>query len=303
MMGRSENVSLNKPTVFRGVATALITPFREGVIDYEALSSMIEWQIREGIDALLVAGTTGENATLSVEEHRELVRFARERIAGRVPLIAGCGSNSTAHACRLAEDACEAGADALLAVTPYYNKASDRGLLLHFRAIAKASTKPLILYNVPSRTGFHLTLELYRALAEEERIVGVKEASGNLELLEELVAECGADYDVYTGNDGQLVASMKLGACGVISVASNLIPERMKELYRLCETQSYGMAEHLRAELSPVLQALFREVNPIPVKYAAFLKGLCRAEYRLPLCPPSPELARHLRKLFATAEG
>lgn len=292
-------MSLNKPTVFRGVATALITPFRDGEIDYEALSSIIEWQIGEGIDALLVSGTTGENATLTVEEHRRLVLFARERIAGRIPLIAGCGSNSTAHACRLAHDASEAGADALLAVTPYYNKASDKGLLLHFRAIAEAADRPVILYNVPSRTGFHLTMELYRALAEEERIVGIKEASGDLELLEELVSECGGDYDVYTGNDAQLVASMKLGASGVISVASNLLPSEMKEMYRLCENGSYGTAERRRRELSPVIRALFREVNPIPVKYAAFLKGLCRAEYRLPLCPPSSELARHLRELFS----
>lgn len=292
-------MSLNKPTVFRGVATALITPFREGRIDYGAMASLIEWQIKEGIDALLVAGTTGESATLEREEHRELVRFSKERIAGRVPLIAGCGSNSTAHACRLARDACEAGADALLAVTPYYNKASDRGLLLHFRAIAEAADRPVILYNVPSRTGFHLTMELYRALAEEERIVGVKEASGDLGLLEELAAECGREIDVYTGNDSQLVASMKLGASGAIAVTSNLLPRELCELYRLCAEGRYAEAERRRGELLPVMQALFREVNPIPVKYAAFLKGLCTAEYRLPLCPPSPVLARHLRELFS----
>ena len=299
----SGSMSLHKPCVFRGIATALITPLRDGEIDYGALAALIERQIEAGVDALLVAGTTGESATLTEGEHEALVAFSKERIAGRVPLIAGCGSNSTRHACRLAENASRAGADALLAVTPYYNKASDRGLLLHFREIVKATDRPLILYNVPSRTGFHLTMELYRALAEEERIVGVKEASGDLGLLEQLVAECGRDYDVYTGNDAQLVAAMKLGASGGIAVASNVMPKEMEELYRLCAAGEYGAAERKRAELSPTVEALFREVNPIPVKYAAFLKGLCRAEYRLPLCPPSPELARHLRKLFAAAEG
>lgn len=296
-------MSLHKPTVFRGIATALITPFREGEVDYEALGRIIEMQIDGGIDALLVAGTTGESATLTGKEHRAVIAFAKKRIGGRVPLIAGCGSNSTAHAVELAKSACEAGADALLAVTPYYNKASDRGLLLHYRAIADAATRPLILYNVPSRTGFHLSMELYRALAPHPNIVGVKEASGDLNLLENLCASCGEDFDVYTGNDDQLMAAMKLGAQGCISVCSNLFPRETVDLYRLCVNGNLRAAERLRGELLPKMKALFWEVNPIPVKYVASLRGLCAAEYRLPLCPPAPDTCRRLRKTFGIEEN
>ena len=290
-------MSLHKPTVFQGIATALITPFREGAIDYGALGRIIEMQIDGGISALLVAGTTGESATLTEREHGELISFARERIGGRVPLIAGCGSNSTAHAVALAKGACEAGADALLAVTPYYNKASDRGLVLHYRAIADAATRPLILYNVPSRTGVHLSMEHYRSLARHPNVVGVKEASGDLGLLENLCASCGEELDVYTGNDDQLVAAMKLGAQGGISVCSNLFPRETVDLYRLCVNGNLRAAERMREDLLPRINALFREVNPIPVKYAASLLGYCEAEYRLPLCAPTPDTCRHLRKL------
>lgn len=291
-------MSLQKQTLFTGTATALITPFSDGEIDYESLGSLIDLQLSSNIDALLVAGTTGESATLSVHELYELTAFAKERIAGRVPLLAGCGSNSTRHAIELAKTACEAGADGLLAVTPYYNKASDRGLLAHYNAIADAAEKPLILYNVPSRTGYHLTMELYRELAKHENIVGVKEASGNLGLLEALCDECGDLLDVYTGNDHQLVASMKLGAEGVISVYSNIFPAEMVDLCRLCLHGEWRIAgEHQRAMFAK-MQALFWEVNPIPVKYVASLMGLCRPEYRLPLCPPSLETAKRLRTIF-----
>ena len=295
-------MSLNKPTVFQGIATALITPFREGEIDYAALEGLIEMQIGAGISALLVAGTTGESATLTAREHRSVIAFAKKRIGGRVPLIAGCGSNSTAHAVELAGIACDAGADALLVVTPYYNKASERGLGLHFRAVADAASRPLILYNVPSRTGVSLSLEVYRALASHPNIVGVKEASGDLALLEQLCATCGEDFDVYTGNDDQLLAAMKLGAQGGISVCSNLFPEETMDLYRLCVNGNLRGAERLRGELLPKMRALFWEVNPIPVKYVASLMGLCEAEYRLPLCPPSLEVGRRLRKLFGVGE-
>lgn len=291
-------MSLRKPTVFTGAATALITPFLNGEIDYEALGNLIDMQIDAGIDALLVAGTTGESATLTLEEEYRLTAFSKKRICGRVPLLVGCGSNSTAHAVALTKAACEAGADALLAVTPYYNKASDSGLLLHYRAIADASTRPLILYNVPSRTGFHLSIELYRALAVHQNIVAVKEASGDLGLLEMLCSDCGDALDVYSGNDDQTVAAMKLGAQGVISVLSNIMPAEMTELCRLCNAGDYRLASQRQQILLPKMKALFREVNPIPVKYVASLKGLCSAEYRLPLCPPSPETAHFLQKIF-----
>jgi 4-hydroxy-tetrahydrodipicolinate synthase len=213
-------------------------------------------------------------------------------------LLAGCGSNSTSHAVFLAKCAAAQGADALLAVTPYYNKASDLGLLRHYRAIADATDCPLILYNIPSRTGYHLSMPLYRELAKHENIVAVKEASGDLGLLEALCDECGDRLDVYTGNDHQLVTAMKLGAQGVISVASNLFPREVIEIFRLCATQEYRMAGHRMRAILPMMQALFCEVNPIPVKYVAALRGLCEPEYRLPLCPPSPESAKRLQEIF-----
>ena len=291
-------MSLHKPTVFKGAATALITPFREGTIDYEALEGLIEGQIQAGVSALLVAGTTGESATLSFAEHGELVAFARDRIKGRVPLLAGCGSNCTSRAEELARIACRSGADALLAVTPYYNKTSDRGILLHFRAIAEASSRPVILYNVPSRTGFHMTMRHYRELAKHERIVGVKEASGDLSLLEALCSECGDVLDVYTGNDEQTVAAMRLGALGVVSVCSNVVPRKMVELCRLCAEGEWKRAGQKLRKLQPLMTELFREVNPIPVKYLAALMGLCAPEYRLPLCPPAPETCKRLEGML-----
>ena len=291
-------MSLHKATLFTGVATALITPFSNSEIDYAAFGELIDHQIESDVSALLVAGTTGECATLSVEEIYRLTSFAKKRICGRVPLLAGCGSNSTQHAIHLAEAVCEAGADALLVVTPYYCKASDRGLLLHFRAIADRATRPLILYNVPSRTGVALSMSHYRELAKHENIIGVKEASGDLSLLENLCAECGDDLDVWTGNDPQTVAAMRLGAIGVISVVSNVLPHAMVELCRLCAVKDYRVAEERLISLRERIDALFAEVNPIPVKYVAAMKGFCAAEYRLPLCPPSPELSRRLQAIF-----
>ena len=291
-------MSLHKATLFNGVATALITPFSEGEIDYTALGELIEQQIDVGISALLVGGTTGESATLTPGELHRLTAFAKRRIAGRVPLLSGCGSNSTKHTIELADAASEAGADALLCVTPYYCKASERGLILHYRTVADRATRPLILYNVPSRTGVALTMTHYRALASHENIIGVKEASGDLLLLEALCAECGDEWDVWTGNDAQAVAAMRLGAAGVISVASNVMPREMVELCRLCACNDLRTAEKRLCALREQIDALFAEVNPIPVKYVAAMKGLCAAEYRLPLCPPSPELARRLQALF-----
>ena len=198
---------LQHSSIFRGVATALITPFCGEHIHRDALSRLIEWQIQGGVKAILVAGTTGEGSTLSFAEHGELIQTAREMIGDRALLLAGCGSNCTQRACELAKIACDGGADALLAVTPYYNKASDAGILAHYEAIAKTSSRPVIVYNVPSRTGVHLCMKHYRALAQIEGIAGVKEASGDLSLLEELCAECGDALDVYTGNDDQSIFS------------------------------------------------------------------------------------------------
>ena len=287
----------NQP-IFRGAATAIVTPMREGTVDYEAYGKLIDWQLAQGINAIVAAGTTGEASTLTDEEHREVIRYTVERVGGKVPVIAGTGSNDTAYAIDLTRYACEVGADAMLLVTPYYNKATQKGLITSFTAIADASDKPIILYNVPSRTGFHLTMEHYRALAKHPNIVGVKEASADLELIETLCAECGDELDVYTGNDSQTVAAMRLGACGVISVYSNLFPDVMLDLYRHCARGNYRSAEALRHTHLARMSAIFTEINPIPVKFLLSERGLCCPEYRLPLCPPSPHTQELLHKLF-----
>ena len=291
-------MSIEKQTIFKGVATALITPFYKGEIDYESLQNLIERQIDAGVGAILLAGTTGESPTLSVREHAEMVSFAARQIEGRLPLLAGCGSNSTAHACELAEAVAESGADALLAVTPYYNRTNDRGIVAHYHAIANATQKPLILYNVPARTGFSMTLAHYRELAEHPNIVAVKEASPDLSLLGSLCGECSSDLDVYTGNDHHTVSAMRLGAVGVISVFSNLFPRKMTELCRLCDRGEWKLAYTRQKQILVQMQALFWETNPIPVKHVLAAMGLCRAEYRLPLGAPSTETARRLGELF-----
>ena len=291
-------MSIEKQTIFKGVCTALITPFCKGEIDYEALSKLIEMQIDAGVGAILVAGTTGESPTLSTQEHADLVSFAARQIGGRLPLIAGCGSNSTSHACELAVAVAESGADALLAVTPYYNRTNDRGIIAHYHAIADAARKPLILYNVPARTGFSMTLSHYRELAEHPKIVAVKEASPDLSLLASLCGECGNTLDVYTGNDHHTASAMRLGASGVISVYSNLFPRKMTEICRLCAAGDWKLAYQRQKQALPGMQALFWETNPIPLKFVAAHMGLCRAEYRLPLCSPSGETARRLCEVF-----
>ena len=291
-------MSIEKQTIFKGVATALITPFYKGEIDYECLQTLIELQIDAGVGAILVAGTTGESPTLSVREHAELVSFAARQIGGRLPLIAGCGSNCTAHACELAEAVAESGADALLAVTPYYNRSNDRGIVAHYRALAEATEKPLILYNVPARTGFSMMLAHYRELAEHPNIVAVKEASPDLSLLGSLCGECSAKLDVYTGNDHHTVSAMRLGASGAISVYSNIFPRKMTEICRLCAAGDWRLAYARQKQVTAQMQALFWETNPIPVKHVMAAMGLCRAEYRLPLAPPSCDTARRLGELF-----
>ncbi len=291
-------MSLCKPTVFTGVATALITPFRGGEIDYASMETLIERQIEAGISALLVAGTTGEGSTLTADEYYELAKFSKEKIAGRVPLLSGCGANSTARALELTAAACEGGVDALLAVTPYYNKTNDRGILFHYRAIADAATRPLMLYNVPARTGFSLTIDHYRELAAHPNIVAVKEASGDLALMEQLVSECGDRLDVYTGNDHQAVSAQTVGAIGVISVYSNLYPRQMVELWRYAVNNDRRRANQRRRALLPQMKALFTEVNPIPVKFVAAEQNLCALEYRLPLSPPTNATASILREMF-----
>ena len=274
---------MTKNPIFRGAATALVTPLNENGIDYVQLKKLIDWQIDQGIDALVIAGTTGEGSTLTDAEHRELFREAIKMIDGRVPAIAGTGSNDTAYAIDLTKYACELGYDAMLVVTPYYNKATQKGLIEMFTAIADASTKPLILYNVPSRTGVDIAPSTYAALADHPMIGAIKEASGNLSKVAETAHLVGDKLDIYSGNDDQIVPILSLGGAGVISVLSNPMP---KETSRMCHDFFEGNIEAARKaqlELIPLINALFSEVNPIPAKAAMAAMGFCEDYLRLPL--------------------
>ena len=269
--------------VFRGVATALITPTTEDGVDYGAFGRLIDWQIEEGINALVIAGTTGEGSTLSTEEHNAVIRYAVERAAGRVPIIAGTGSNNTAHAIELTKAACEAGADAMLVVTPYYNKATQKGLIQMYTAIADASTKPLILYNVPSRTGVNIAPETYAVLAGHPNIAGFKEANGDISAIVTTMSLVGNRLALYSGNDDQTVPLLSMGGSGVISVLSNVMPAKTVEMCRRFWDGDIQGSAKLQCELLPLINALFSEVNPIPVKAAMAAMGFCENYVRLPL--------------------
>ena len=274
-----------KTTVFKGAATAIITPFKNNRIDYERFAKLIDWQIAEGIDGIVVCGTTGEASTLTDEEHRDAIKFAVDHVAGRVPVIAGTGSNDTDYAIDLTRFACEAGADAVLLVTPYYNKATQKGLIASFTAIADASTKPVILYNVPSRTGCNILPATAAILAEHPNIVAIKEACGNISQIAELAALTRGKLDIYSGNDDQIVPILSLGGVGVISVLANLMP---RETSRICHDFFEGkVAESAKAQLDllPLINTLFSEVNPIPVKAAMSAMGYGENSLRLPLTP------------------
>ena len=287
-----------KNTVFRGVATAIATPLTEAGIDYEQFARLIEMQIAGGVDAIVAVGTTGEGSTLTDEEHKEAIRFCVEKVAGRVPVIAGTGSNDTAYAISLTKFACEVGADAMLLVTPYYNKATQKGMELSFRAIADASTKPCILYNVPSRTGCNLLPETVLALADHPNIIAIKEACGNISQIAKLASLVGDKMDIYSGNDDQIVPILSLGGAGVISVLSNIMPRETK---KICTDYFEGKtAESLAAQLRllPLIDALFCEVNPIPVKAALAAMGYGENYLRLPLTPMEPQNERKLLALM-----
>ena len=272
-----------KNTVFTGVATAIITPLTKDGIDFPKFKKLIDWQIDAGVDAIVVAGTTGEASTLTDEEHREAISFCVKEVGGRVPVIAGTGSNDTAYAIELTRFACEAGVDAVLIVTPYYNKATQNGLVATFTAIADASTKPCILYNVPSRTGCNILPKTAARLAEHPNIVGIKEASGNISQIAELAALVGDKLDIYSGNDDQIVPVLALGGAGVISVLSNVMPRETHDMCRLFFEGKVAESRKLQLDLLPLVNALFCEVNPIPVKAACRAMGFCDNYLRLPL--------------------
>ena len=272
-----------KNTVFTGAGTAVITPMTETGVDYEALGRLIDFQVEKGIDAIVAAGTTGEGSTLTDREHEELIRFCVKRIAGRVPVIAGTGSNNTAHAIERTKTACAAGADAVLLVTPYYNKTTQRGLIASFSAIADASSVPCILYNVPSRTGLNMLPETLKALADHDRVAAVKEACGNISQVAKELELCGDKLDVYSGNDDQTVPILSLGGKGVISTVGNIVPGEMTEMCRKFFAGDVKGAAEIQLRLLSLMNQMMIETNPIPVKAACAAMGFGKYILRLPL--------------------
>ncbi|MBR3430516.1 MAG: 4-hydroxy-tetrahydrodipicolinate synthase [Clostridia bacterium] len=270
-------------TVFTGAGTAIVTPMNETGVDFETLGRLIDFQLEKGIDAIIAAGTTGEGSTLTDREHEELIAFCVKRIAGRVPVIAGTGSNNTAHAIERTQTACRAGADAVLLVTPYYNKTSQRGLIASFSAIADASTVPCILYNVPSRTGLNMLPETLNILADHERVAALKEACGSISQVAKELEMCGDRVDIYSGNDDQTVPILSLGGKGVISTVSNIVPGEMAEMCRRFFAGDVKGAAELQLRLLRLMNQTMIETNPIPVKAAVAAMGFGKYILRLPL--------------------
>ena len=272
-----------KHTLFKGMATAMVTPMTSTGVDYDTLASFIEFQLQEGINALVACGTTGESATLSQNERKEVIRFTIDRVNGRVPVIAGVGTNNTEHVLDFAKSACDNGADGLLVVTPYYNKATQGGLIKHFSMVADAAQKPVIMYNVPSRTGCNLQAATVAALAEHPNIVAVKEASGNMSQVVDIFARCGDKLDVYSGEDGLTVPIMAMGGMGCISVLSNVAPRLAVEMTDKALAGDFKAAAELQCRTLPLIDALFSEVNPIPAKAAVAAMGFGEEYIRMPL--------------------
>ena len=278
---------------------AIVTPFSDSGVDLPALGNLLDFQLENGTDAVVVCGTTGEASTMTYEERAETIEFCVRHVGGRVPVIAGSGSNSTEIAVSLSRDAEKLGADALLVVTPYYNKASQAGLLRHFRAVADAVSTPVILYNVPSRTGVSIAPETYAALAEHPNIVGVKEASGDLGKVQQTRVLCPEDFYIWSGNDDETVPICVLGGKGVISVAANILPAEMHRMVQLCLQNDFAAAGELQVHLKAFCDAMFCEVNPIPVKTALNLLGWNAGELRSPMSPPSPENLERIQNVLA----
>ena len=275
----------NNTPIFRGIATALITPLTADGIDYAQFGKLIDWQIDQGINALVICGTTGESSTLSDAEHRRAIAFACERVNGRVPVIAGNGSNETAYAVELTKSACADGADAVLVVTPYYNKTTQNGLVAMYNTIADASTKPVILYNVPSRTGIGIQPETYVKLAQHPNIAAIKEANSDISKIVETFALVGDQLDIYSGNDDQIVPILSMGGQGCISVLSNVVPKETVAITDQFFAGNVAEAARLQCQFMPLIRSLFCESNPIPVKAAMSALGFCENYLRLPLVP------------------
>ena len=272
------------PNLFYGSGCAIVTPMLpDGSLHLEALGRLIEYQLEGSTDAIIVCGTTGEAATLSDKEHQQLVEYTVKKVKGRVPVIAGAGSNDTAHAVELCQSAKACGADGLLCVTPYYNKTSQKGLIQHFTKLADSTDLPLILYNVPSRTGCNLTAETCAVLAKHERIGGIKEASGNFSQIADIARLCGENFAIYSGNDDQILPVLSLGGQGVISVLANVLPQQTHDICALWRAKNTVEAAALQRRVLPLVRALFSDVNPIPVKDALNLMGFSCGACRLPL--------------------
>lgn len=290
-----------KVPVFKGSCTAIVTPFNEHGVDYERLKKNLEFQYENGTSAVVVCGTTGENATHTPNEHDELVRVTVRTVNGRMKVIAGIGSNNTANALRAAEDAKYSGADAVLMVTPYYNKTTQKGLIEHFSYVADRVDIPMILYNVPSRTGIGISADTCKALSQHPNINGIKEASGDIALAAKICSLCGDDLYIWSGNDDCTIPLMSLGALGVISVASNIVPGAVAKLCALCLEGSYAEATELYAKYASLFSALFIETNPIPVKAAMKMMGMDSGILRLPLTEIGQESFETLLKAMRDA--
>lgn len=288
-----------KQPVFSGSGVAIITPFTNDGIDYPTLARLLDFQLENGTDAIIVCGTTGEAAAMSYEERVRAIEAVVRHVDGRIPVIAGTGSNNTENAITLSRDASSAGVDALLVVTPFYNKATPKGLIRHYTAVADAVEKPVILYHVPSRTGVKCTAEIYAALAEHPNIVGVKEAGGDLALVQKTRELCPEDFYIWSGNDDETAPIMLFGGKGVISVAANVVPGEMHRLTEACLKGDFVTAGRMQLELRKLCEALFWEVNPIPVKTALAMMGYCQERFRSPMCEMEPENREKLAGVLA----
>ena len=288
-----------KKTIFTGAGVAIVTPMNpDESINFDRRGQIIDSQIENGTDAIVICGTTGESATMTDQEHVDCIEYAVKRVNGRVPVVAGAGSNHTSYAVWMSKEAKRVGADALLHVTPYYNKTSQTGLIRHFNAVADATDLPIILYNVPSRTGVNITPATYRELAKHPNIVAAKEASGNISQIAQIAQACGDELDLYSGNDDQIVPLLSLGAKGVISVLSNIMPRETHDICRLFFEGKIAESRALQLKLLPLINALFSDVNPIPVKEAMNMMGWECGECRLPLVSMQPQAKEHLRVLM-----
>ncbi len=287
--------------LYKGAFTALVTPYKNNTIDEQAYRDFIEWQLEQGIDGVVPCGTTGESATLSHEEHKKVISICVDQVKGRVPVIAGAGSNSTSEAIDLTRYAKEAGADAALLITPYYNKPTPEGVLAHFKAIASEVSIPFFIYNVPGRTSLNvMPWTVARIFREVPEAIGIKEATGNLKQVSEVVEECGPDFVVLSGDDFTVLPLLSVGGQGVISVVSNIVPAKMHSMCKAYSEKDLEEAKRLHLEMAPLCRAMFMETNPSPVKTSLSLMGKMNKEFRLPMVPMLPENEEKLKTLLSS---